>query len=118
MSSCIMVHTEAAPVAKMVDTTTSWLHFPTECGGYVAIFMPYHVAEAMVAAFNGASVCNIDALIGFVEDVRDHKPTIHSGRHKSGDPAWDEDDLMPVDEFTAFQNDAEALVGKKRKVTP
>ena len=118
MSSTIMVHTEAAPVAKRSDENTAWLHIPIDCGGYVAIFMPYHVAEAMVAAFNGASVCNLDALIGFVEDVRDHKPTIHSGRHKSGDPAWDEDDLMPLDEFEAFQADAEALVGKKRKVAP
>ena len=112
-----MVHTAAAPVAKMADTTTSWLHFPTECGGYVAIFMPYHVAEAMVAAFNGASVCNLDALIGFVEELRDHKPEVISGRHNGNrDPQDDTDDLMPLNEFEAFQADAEALVGKKRKV--
>jgi hypothetical protein len=116
MSMTVMVHTEAAPVAKMADTSTSWLHFPTEGGGYVAIFMPMHVAEAMMAAFNAASVPGYDALLGFVEEVRDHKPTIHSGRHKSGDPAWDEDDLMPLDEFEVFQADAEGLVGKKRKV--
>jgi hypothetical protein len=118
MSMTVMVHAAGSPVAKMANEATTWLHFPTECGGYVAIFMPMHVAEAMVAAFNGASVCNLDALIGFVEEVRDHKPTIHSGRHKSGDPAWDEDDLMPLDEFEVFQADAEALVGKKRKVAP
>ena len=116
--SSVITHTDGAPVAKRADENVEWLHFPTECGGYVAIFMPYHVAEAMVAAFNEASVPGYDALLGFVEDVRDHKPTIHSGRHKSGDPAWDEDDLMPLDEFEAFQADAEALVGKKRKVAP
>jgi hypothetical protein len=59
-----------------------------------------------------------EALTGFIEELRDHKPTIHSGRHKSGDPAWDEDDVMPVDEFTVFQDDAEKLIGKKRKVAP
>jgi len=109
-----MVHTDAAPVAKMADTTTSWLHFPTECGGYVAIFMPSHVAEAMVAAFNEASVPGYDALFGFTEEVRDHKPEVISGRRR--DPQDDTDDLMPLPEFEAFQADAEALVGKKRKV--
>ncbi len=118
MSMTVMVHPEDSPVAKMAGEATAWLHFPTECGGYVAIFMPMHVAEAMVAAFNGASVPGYDALLGFVEEVRDHKPTIHSGRHKSGDPAWDEDDLMPLNEFEVFQADSEKLVGKKRKVAP
>jgi hypothetical protein len=116
MSMTVMVHAAGSPVAKMANEATTWLHVPTECGGYVAIFMPYHVAEAMVAAFNGASVCNLDALIGFVEDVRDHKPEVISGRRR--DPQDDTDDLMPLDEFEAFQADAEALVGKKRKVAP
>jgi hypothetical protein len=116
MSMTVMVQAAGSPVAKMANEATTWLHFPTECGGYVAIFMPMHVAEAMVAAFNGASVCNLDALIGFVEEVRDHKPEVISGRRR--DPQDDTDDLMPLDEFEAFQADAEALVGKKRKAAP
>jgi hypothetical protein len=92
------------------------LTFSVGGGSDLCIFLPRHVAEAMMAAFNDASVPSYDALLGFVEEVRDHKPTIHSGRHKSGDPAWDEDDLMPLDEFEAFQADAEALAGKKRGV--
>lgn len=116
MSMTVMVQAAGSPVAKMANEATTWLHFPTECGGYVAIFMPMHVAEAMVAAFNGASVCNLDALIGFVEEVRDHKPEVISGRRR--DPQDDTDDLMPLNEFEVFQADAEALVGKKRKVAP
>jgi hypothetical protein len=114
MSTTVMMHAAGSPVAKMANEATTWLHFPTECGGYVAIFMPMHVAEAMVAAFNEASVPGYDALIGFVEEVRDHKPEVISGRRR--DPQDDTDDLMPLPEFEAFQADAEKLVGKKRKV--
>jgi hypothetical protein len=116
MSATVMVHAAFSPVAKMANEATTWLHFPTECGGYVAIFMPMHVAEAMVAAFNAASVPGYDALIGLIEELRDHKPEVISGRRR--DPQDDTDDLMPLNEFEAFQADAEALVGKKRKVAP
>jgi hypothetical protein len=116
MSMTVMVHAANSPVAKMANEATTWLHFPTECGGYVAIFMPMHVAEAMVAAFNGASVPGYDALLGFVEEVRDHKPEVISRRRR--DPQDDTDDLMPLPEFKAFQADAESLVGKKQKVAP
>ena len=52
-------------------------------------------------------------LTGFVEEVRDHKPEVISGRAR--DPQDDVDDMMPVGEFYAFQTDAEAIVGRKVK---
>jgi hypothetical protein len=116
MTATIYVHDISNPRVDHQPHITG-LTFKISGGSDLCIFLPRPVAEAMMAAFNEASVPGYDALLGLVEDLRDHKPTIHSGRHKSGDPAWDEDDLMPLDEFTAFQDDAEKLIGK-RKVAP
>lgn len=55
-----------------------------------------------------------DALIAFVEELRDHRPEVISGRRR--DPQDDTPDMMPVDEFEAFQADAETLIGKRKKV--
>ncbi len=82
--------------------------------GTLSLLMPKPVAEAMAAAFNAASVPGYDALIGFIEEVRDHRPDVISGRRR--DPQDDTDDLMPLPEFEAFQADAEKLIGKKQKV--
>jgi len=52
------------------------------------------------------------AMTGFLEELRDFRPTIH--RSYRPDPQDHEDDLMPVGEFQMFQDDA-ALIGKKVK---
>jgi hypothetical protein len=80
--------------------------------GTLSLLMPKPVAEAMMAAFNAASVPGYDALLGFIEEVRDHKPEVISGRRR--DPQDDTDDLMPLPEFEAFQADAEKLIGKRK----
>lgn len=56
----------------------------------------------------------LDALIGFIEELRDHRPEVISGRRR--DPQNDQDDLMPLGEFEAFQADAETLIGKRKAV--
>ncbi len=64
-----------------------------------------------------AMCVRIEALEAFAEDVRDFTPEVISGRRH--DPQNDVPDTMPVDEFYAFQAEAEAIVGAKRKkVTP
>lgn len=52
-----------------------------------------------------------DALLAFAEELRDHKPTVFSGRHNGNrDPQDDVPDMMPLAEFEAFQADAGALI--------
>jgi hypothetical protein len=116
MSATIYVHKLSAPtVSKFSGYDT--LNFRVSGGSDLALFLPPGVAEAMMAAFNASSVPGYDALLGFVEEVRDHRPEVISGRHNGNrDPQDDQDDLMPLDEFEAFQSDAEKLVGKKQKV--
>jgi hypothetical protein len=82
--------------------------------GTLSLLMPKPVAVAMMAAFNAGGNEDSAALVSFIEELRDHKPEVISGRRR--DPQDDTDDLMPVNEFEAFQADAEKLVGKKRKV--
>lgn len=102
MTATMMIHDIEAPVAQMADKT-SWLKVPTTDGGYAAIFMPYHVAEAMAAAYAAASVPGYDALLGFVEEVRDCRP----------DQQGVASDMIDAEVFWAFQDDAETLIGKK-----
>ena len=54
-----------------------------------------------------------DKQIGFIEEVRDYKPTVY--RDQADDPQDRMDDTMPVGEFYAFQTDAEEIVGRKPK---
>ena len=54
MSATIMIHDIDAPIAQSADAA-SWLKIPTQGGGYIAIFMPLHVAEAMVSAYAAAT---------------------------------------------------------------
>lgn len=84
--------------------------------GTLSLLMPKPVAVAMMAAFNAGGDEGSAAFVSFIEELRDHKPEVISGRRR--DPQDDQDDLMPLPEFEAFQADAEKLVGRKRKVTP
>lgn len=84
------------------------------------IFMPApacrSVADAYTAAIAGGP--SYADLLAFVEEVRDHKPCVISGRDtfdRSGQS--DVDDMMPVDEFYAFQSDAEKLAPKPGRAT-
>ena len=61
------------------------------------------------------------AMTGFIEEVRDHKPSVISGRHMGNrDPQDDLDDMMPLAEFEAFQDDAAKLIPRlvKAKAKP
>lgn len=71
------------------------------------------LAEAMGCVV--ITQAEIDALTSFVENVRDLDPTIISGRDP-GDRS-DVPDMMPLDEFRALQEEAEALMPKAVKVT-
>ena len=55
MTATIMIHDATSPTAHHLATDdgrdASSLHFPIIGGGYVAIFMPFDVAQAMVAAW-------------------------------------------------------------------
>ena len=53
----------------------------------------------------------IDRLRGFIEELRDYKPEIHSGR--MADPQDDVPDMMEAETFLLFQEDATALLNKE-----
>ena len=116
MTATIMVHNSASPYA--VDLTSSdgrdasSLQFPIIGGGYVAIFMPFDVAQAMVAAWY-APPPGYDALLAFVEEVRDYRPDVISGR--AHDPQDEAPDMIEADTFYAFQEDAAKLAPKAKK---
>lgn len=76
-------------------------------GDKIKVFTDPETAQRLVAVINNTT----EALTAFIEEVRDFKPTVFSGR--APDPQDSLDDMMPLPEFEAFQEDAEALVGKK-----
>lgn len=53
----------------------------------------------------------IERLTAFIEELRDYKPEIHSGRQQ--DPQDDVPDIMEADVFLAFQDDAIAALNKE-----
>ena len=128
MTATIMIHGATAPFAQSLTgeggIDCSSLHFPMADGGYVAVFMPHEVAQRMADAWNDyppdmfdllaanqALVTENARLVGFIEEVRDYKATVISGRHNGNrDPQDDLDDMMPLDEFVAFQDDAAMLM--------
>ena len=63
--------------------------------------------DAAVAASQKLAAENA-RLVDFVSELADYKPTIISGRRR--DPQDDVDDMMPLPEFEAFQDDARAFL--------
>jgi hypothetical protein len=112
MTATLYVHDISNPRVDHQPHITG-LTFQIKGGSDLCIFLPRPVAEAMMAAFNAEIFTGYDALRAFIEELRDHKPEVISGRCR--DPQDDVPDLMPLDEFAAFQADAEKLVGKKQK---
>lgn len=101
----VALHNPVAMVANHVNHGCSNLAIITEDGQEILIFMPGRVCEAVVDAFNG----RYEELIGFLEEVRDFKPTVLSGKDTS-DPQRDMDDMMPLGEFLVLQDDAKAML--------
>lgn len=113
MSATFYIHDISCPRVDHQPHITG-LTFKIGSESNLCLFLPRHVAEAMAAAFNAASVPGYDALIGFIEELRDHKPGVISGRRS--DPQDDQDDLIAAQVLWDFQADAEKLVGKSKKV--
>ena len=116
MTATIMIHNATSPTAHQIATDdgrdASSLHFPIIGGGYVAVFMPFDVAQAMVAAWY-APPPGYDALLAFVEEVRDYRPDMISGR--AHDPQDEVPDMIEANTFYAFQEDAAKLAPKPKE---
>mgnify|MGYP000229537861 CR=1 FL=1 len=54
----------------------------------------------------------IERLTAFIEELRDYKPEIHSGR--MSDPQDDVPDVMEAEVFITFQEDAIAALGESK----
>lgn len=115
MTATIMIHDATRPYAQEIvgadGRESSSLQFAIIGGGYVAIFMPFDVAQAMVAAWY-APPPGYDALLAFVEEVRDYRPDVISRR--AHDPQDEVPDMIEADTFYAFQEDAAKLAPKAK----
>jgi hypothetical protein len=75
--------------------------------------------RAELAAIHGAKAADtiteqaaeIERLRGFIEELRDYKVEIYSGRQH--DPQDDVPDMMEAETFLLFQDDATALLNKE-----
>lgn len=67
-------------------------------------------ADLQLLAHAPAAV-SYEVLLAFVEEVRDLRPKVISGRRR--DPQDDQDDMIAADVLWDLQKDAEALIGKK-----
>ena len=106
------LHNVATVIAEESEGV-SWLRLRAEDGSHVCIFMPMNCAIAMQDAFTGATAAANAAMVAFIEEVRDFRPDVISGR--AHDPQDDLDDMMLVDQFYALQEDAEQIIGPKPK---
>jgi hypothetical protein len=81
-------------------------------------YLVIEARTALIAAADAMGVVIIerarhDALLGFIEEVRDFKPTIIIGR--AHDPQNDVDDLMTLEEFASMRADAATLFPATKK---
>ena len=65
----------------------------------------------VVIRYAQKQAAEIDRLTAFIEELRDYKPEIHSGR--MADPQDDVPDVIEADVFLTFQEDAKAALEAK-----
>ena len=84
------------------------------CGDCKAIGEPDADKEYAGGRWNNRAepkATKIDRLTVFIEELRDYKPEIHSGR--MSDPQDDVPDVIEADVFLTFQEDAITALGEQ-----
>ena len=113
MTATIMIHNgEDTPIADHLigsGVDTGVLRFGDGKGTICNVFMPVAKAFAMADCWKDRP--SYYDLLAFIEEVRDCRPDLISGRAR--DPQDDVADMIEADVLLAFQADAEALIGKK-----
>ena len=99
--------------AYMINPTTKAVtEYMTHCDA--PEFSPACCSEVKMREITDAlteQAAEIDRMTAFIEELRDYKPEIHSGRQQ--DPQDDAPDVMEADVFLSFQDDAIAALNKE-----
>ena len=97
---------QAAALAVRRGAPGSWLAREVEyMQTYILALPSPSPADLLTAAL---ALPEVWVLVDLLTELRDHKPTVFSGR--AHDPQDDVDDMMPLAEFEAFQEDATKLL--------